>query len=299
MSAESDDHRYWKAAISHLPTAQQRDAAWEFFVNRFAGNAQAADTLSGTIMVMEAHGLYMLAFPKRFHTEAVAPLEAMLHACRESFDQFLLQQKAANSATVDAWEKSQQIAREALQTVEKFDEAVREGWKEVNTEKLVDLIHEELESTLLKPLASQCQQLEETTPAVTEAIEELVRSARQLRGFHFRGIFLGLLISFLSLTGACFWYLKQEHERKLRQEVRLLESTSSQNREAFEQLDLLGAKIRVTHPVDDRGTPNNEEYALVMEAGHGVSVFDSKKGKWAAIYFRPLSREERRQQAAP
>ena len=293
------DHDYWKAAISHLPTAQQRDAAWEFFVSRFAGNAQTADTLSGTIMVMEAHGLYMLAFPKRFHTEAVAPLAAMLHACRESFDQFLQQQKEANTATVEAWEKSQQTAREALQAVEKFDDAVREGWKEVNTEQLAIRVHEELESTLFKPLAFQCHQLEETTPVVTEAIEQLVKSAQKLRGFHFRGILLGLLIAFLGLTGACFWYLKQEHERKLRQEVRLLVSTSSQNREAFEQLDLLGAKIRVTHPVDERGYPNREEYALVMDAGHGVSVMDSQKGKWAAIYFRPLSLEERRQQAAP
>lgn len=299
MSAESDDHQYWKAAISHLPTAQQRDAAWEFFVNRFAGNAQTADTLSGTIMVMEAHGLYMLAFPKRFHTEAVAPLEAMLHVFRESFDQFLMQQKEANTATLDAWEKAQQTAREASQSVKELDDAIRHGWREVNTDQLANRIHEELESTLLKPLASQCQELEQTTPVVREAVEQLVKSARQLRGFHFRGIVFGLLIAFLSLTGACFWYLKQEHDRKLRQEVRLLESTSSQNREAFEQLDLLGAKIRVTHPVDDRGLPNKEEYALVMEAGHGVSVFDSKRGKWAAIYFRPLSREERRQQAAP
>ncbi len=294
-----DEHNYWKAAISHLPTSQQRDAAWEFFLSRFAGNAQSADTISGTIMVMEAHGLYMLAFPRRFHTEAVAPLEAMLHACRENFEQLLHQQKEANLATVEAWEKARQTARDASQSARELDEAIRHGWREVNMEKLADRIQQELETALLKPLASQCQQLEQMTPTVMEAVEQLVKSARQLRGFHFRGILLGLIIAFLGLTGACFWYLKQEHDRQLRKDIRLLESTSSQNREAFEQLDLLGAKIRVVHPVDDRGNPNNEEYALVMDAGHEVSVMDSKKGKWAAIYFRPLSLEERRQQDAP
>lgn len=289
----STDHHYWKAAISHLPTAQQRDAAWEFFVSRFAGNAQTADTLSGTIMVMEAHGLYMLALPRRFHTEAVAPLEAMQHACRESFDQFLLQQKEANTATVEAWEKAQQTAREAFQAVQKFEEAVRQGWKEIDTEKLADRIHEDLESTLFQPLASQCQQLEQTTPAITAAIERLVKSAQQLRGFHFRGILFGLIIAFVAIAGCYTWYLNEKFKRELRQAVSRIDATEAYNRAAFRQLDAMGAKVRVAPVVNERGEKIKGEYFLVMDAGAGVVVMDGEKGKWAAIRFGPLKVEDR------
>ena len=295
----STDHQYWKAAISHLPTSQQRDAAWEFFVSRFAGNAQAADTLSGTIMVMEAHGLYMLAFPRRFHTEAVAPLEAMLHACRESFEQFLLQQKEANTATVDAWEKAQQTARAALQAVEKFDDAVREGWQEVNTDKLADRIREELESTLFKPLASQCRKLEKTTPEVTEAIEQLVKSARQLRGFHFRGILFGLLIAFVAIAGSYIWYLNEKFKNELRQAVSRINATEAYNRDAFRQLDAMGAKVRVAPAVDERGNDIKDVYYLVMDAGSRVVVMDGQEGKWAGIRFRPFNLEERTKKMLP
>ena len=55
-----DDWRYWKAAISCLPTQETRDAAWEFFVRHFSQNPKMADTLSGLILVMQANGLYML-----------------------------------------------------------------------------------------------------------------------------------------------------------------------------------------------------------------------------------------------
>lgn len=295
----STGHDYWKAAISHLPTAQQRDAAWEFFLSRFAGNAQTADTLSGTIMVMEAHGLYMLAFPKRFHTEAVAPLEAMLHASREGFEQFLLQQKEANMATLDAWEKSEQTAREILQAVEKFDEAVRQGWKEVNTEKLADRIQADLESTLFQPLTSRCRQLEQTTPVVTEAIERLVKSAQQLRGFHFKGILFGLLIAFVAIAGSYTWYLNEKFKRELRQATSRIEATDAANRTAYRQLNAMGAKVHVTAAIDQRGEKIKDQYYLVMDAGFGTAIIDAREGKSAGILFRPLPLEERTRKMLP
>jgi hypothetical protein len=65
MSTETeDDWRYWKAAISCLPTPETRDAAWEFFVRHFSQNPKMADTLSGLILVMQANGLYMLEAPR-------------------------------------------------------------------------------------------------------------------------------------------------------------------------------------------------------------------------------------------
>ena len=75
MNEEAEeDWRYWKAAISRLPTQEMRDAAWEFFVRHFSQNPKMADTLSGLILVMQANGLYMLKAPKIVHDQAIDPL---------------------------------------------------------------------------------------------------------------------------------------------------------------------------------------------------------------------------------
>lgn len=50
---------YWQAAISGL-TPDKQAAAWRFFQERELGVASGAtDTLSGFVLLMEAHGLFM------------------------------------------------------------------------------------------------------------------------------------------------------------------------------------------------------------------------------------------------
>ena len=73
-----EDWRYWKAAISCLPTQETRDAAWEFFVRHFSQNPKMADTLSGLILVLQANGLYMLEAPKTLREQVVDPLHEAL-----------------------------------------------------------------------------------------------------------------------------------------------------------------------------------------------------------------------------
>lgn len=292
IPSELDDHRYWKAAISHLPTQPQRDAAWEFFINRFVGNPNAADTISGIVLVMEAHGLYMLALPRKFHEEAVTPLEAAMGRFHEDSQKLLVQQAEANKAILEACEKAHQTAESATTSIAKLDDAIRNGWQEVKTEKLAERIHEEMKITLLRPLADQCRQLEEATPAIKDAIDQLENSARKLRAFHFRGILAGMIISFIVITGGYSWMLTKEHERKLHEALENLEQTESYNREAFRKLDLLGAKIRVADVTDNRGKAVNDNYALVLEAGYDVIIRDSQKGKEAGILFRSLDIDE-------
>jgi hypothetical protein len=251
-------------------------------------------------MVMEAHGLYMLAFPRRFYDEAVAPLTASMERFHEDSLQLLTQQANGNRATLEASEKARQTAKAAAASMEKLEEAIRSGWREVNTAELSQKIENEVEQTLLRPLSVQCRQLEEeVAPAITKAATELEESARKLRIFHFRGILLCLVMMFAAITGGYAWYLKQEHDRELWSAARRLETTASHNREAFQQLDLLGAKIRVRHPVDERGRPAKDQFVLVMDAGYEVVVMDSQKGKWAGIYFRRLNDDERREKNAP
>ncbi len=293
---EADQRRYWKAAISHLPTQQQRDAAWEFYLSRFAGNPQTADTISGTVMVMEAHGLYMLAFPRKFREEAVIPLEGLFRTLLESTEKLVSQQSEANAATVAAWEKAEQTAQDATSAVNKLDNAIHEGWREVNTEKLAERIHMELEETLLQPLAAQCRQLQETTPSVKDSIDQLVQSARKLRVFHFRGIILALSISSFAIVGTSLWKLNKDFDFKIKTALHALHETSTLNREAYQKLDALGAKIRIITAKDDRGKPVADHYALVMDAGYDVIVRDSPKGKQAGIFFRSVDLEQRTQQ---
>jgi len=287
-----DEHRYWKAAISHLPTQQQRDAAWEFFVHYLAQNPKMADTFSGIVMVMEAHGLYMLALPRKFHDEAVSPLETAMGQFHEDSQKLLVQQREANESTLESCEIARQTAECAAASVIKLDDAIRNGWQEVKTEKLAERIHEELETTLLDPLAAQCRELEEATPAIKDAIGELEKSARKLRAFHFRGIVAALCIAFVVITGSCLWLLIKDHEQKVDKALRFLEQTDSHNREAFRELDRLGARIRVANAIDNRGDTIRDNYALVVEPGYDVIVQDAKQGKQAAIFFRSLNSDE-------
>jgi hypothetical protein len=73
-----EDWRYWKAAISRLPTQETRDAAWEFFVRHFSHNPKMADTLSGLILVLQANGLYMLEASKIAQEQVIHPLNEAL-----------------------------------------------------------------------------------------------------------------------------------------------------------------------------------------------------------------------------
>ena len=114
MNEEAEeDRRYWKAAISRLPTQEMRDAAWEFFVRHFSQNPKMADTLSGLILVMQANGLYMLDAPKIIHEQAIDPLNDALTRFREEL--------------AHAINCHKHVATEACQTAEMAVAAVK-GW---------------------------------------------------------------------------------------------------------------------------------------------------------------------------
>ncbi|MGD9896195.1 MAG: hypothetical protein AB7T14_03825 [Candidatus Methylacidiphilaceae bacterium] len=57
-----DPQRYWKAAISHLPPEKQA-AAWEWYRAR-SEPAQAFDSLSGLLLLLEANAAYLERVPR-------------------------------------------------------------------------------------------------------------------------------------------------------------------------------------------------------------------------------------------
>ena len=101
-------------------------------------------------------------------------------------------------------EKTRQVAEAAATAAKELDDATSDGWWEVNTEKLAGRIQEELETALLRPLVAQCRQVEEMTPALKDAADQLEESARKLRSFHFKGILVVMLAACLVVMGACF-----------------------------------------------------------------------------------------------
>ena len=141
MNEEAEeDWRYWKAAISRLPTQEMRDAAWEFFVRHFSQNPKMADTLSGLILVMQANGLYMLDAPKIIHEQAIDPLNGALTRFREELAHAINRHKHVATEAC-------QTAEMAVTAVKGLDDTIRRGWREVNTEKLAERVHAELEET--------------------------------------------------------------------------------------------------------------------------------------------------------
>ena len=203
---EQDEWPYWKAAISCLPTQEMRDAAWEFFVRHLAQNPKMADTFSGVILVMQANGLYMLKVPKLVHDEALVPLGREVSRLRDEMAESVNRHAECTRDTLAVCEKARQVAEAAATAAKEIDGAIRDGWREVNAEKMAGRIQEEVETALLRPLVAQCRQVEEMTPALRDAADQLKESASKLRAFHFKGILAVMLAAFLIVMGGSFAY---------------------------------------------------------------------------------------------
>jgi hypothetical protein len=287
MSTETeDDWRYWKAAISCLPTPETRDAAWEFFVRHFSQNPKMADTLSGLILVMQANGLYMLEAPRVVREQIVDPLhEALTRFSTELNRPIDRHQEIATEAT--------QSTERAVTAIKGLERAIRSGWQQVNATSLAERVHAELEATLLQPLASQCRVLEQTAPAVNKALERMENSARQLRGYHFKSILAAMLITCLAIAGACFvlgWSkLSRHYELKVKAALERLLSVNATNEETFTQLTKMNVPIRVVPVVDSRKQPIPRKFALVVDHAEDVGIEEMGAGKRAAIYFEQSS----------
>ena len=285
MSTETeDDWRYWKAAISCLPTQETRDAAWEFFVRHFSQNPKMADTLSGLILVMQANGLYMLEAPKIVREQVVDPLNEALTRFGAELDRAIKRHKEiATEAT--------QSTESAVTAIKGLEGAIRSGWREVNAASLAERVHAELEATLLQPIAIQCRLLEQAAPAVNEALEHMENSTRQLRGYHFKSILAAMLISCLVITGGLFGYgwskLSRHYELKVNAALERVVSVNDKNEETFTQLTKMNVPIRVVPVVDSRKQTIPRKFALVVDHAEDVAIKEMGDGKRAAIYFEP------------
>ena len=287
MSTETeDDWRYWKAAISCLPTQETRDAAWEFFVRHFSQNPKMADTLSGLILVMQANGLYMLEAPRMVREQVIDPLNETLTRFGTELNRAIDRHKGIAAEVTQSTEV-------AVSAITGLEGAIRGGWQEVNAANLAERVHAELESTLLQPLASQCRALQQGAPAVNEALERMENSAHRLRGYHFKSILVATLISCLAIAGGCFtlsWSkLSRHYELKVEAALERVVSVNTTNEETFTQLTKMNVPIRVVPVVDNRKQPIPRKFALVVDHAEDVGIEEVGDGKRAAIYFEQSS----------
>lgn len=287
MSTEGeDDWRYWKAAISRLPTQETRNAAWEFFVRHFSQNPKMADTLSGLILIMQANGLYMLEAPRMVREQIVDPLN-------ESLIRFGTELERAIDRHNGIATEASQSTEIAVTAIKNLDEAIRSGWREVNAAKLAERVHAELEAALLQPLAFQCRLLKQAAPAVNEALEHMENSTRQLRGYHFRSVLAAMLISCVAIAGACFAFgwskLSRHYELRVNAALERILSVNEKNQETFSELTKMNVPIRVVPVGDNRKQAIPRKFALVMDHVEDVGIEDTSEGKRAAIYFEQSS----------
>ncbi|MGB8465298.1 MAG: hypothetical protein WCE49_10175, partial [Terrimicrobiaceae bacterium] len=151
----------------------------------------------------------------------------------------------------------------------------------------------ELESAVLRPLAAQCRQVEEMTPALRNAADQLEESARKLRAFHFKGILAVMLAACVVVMGGCFsfgwWKLSRHYDRTVDAALKRILSVNADNQEAFTRLTKLNAAIRVVPVTDSKKQIIPGKFALVMEHAEDVAVEDTPEGKRVAIYFEKAS----------
>jgi hypothetical protein len=287
MSTETeDDWRYWKAAISCLPTPETRDAAWEFFIRHFSQNPKMADTLSGLILVLQANGLYILEAPKNVREQIADPLREALTRLGTELNRSIDRHQEIATAAAQSTER-------AITAIKGLEGAIRSGWQEVNVASLAERVHAELEAALLQPLASQCRVMEQAAPAVNNALERIENSTRQLRGYHFKGILAAMLLSCLAIAGSCFalgWAkLSHLYELKVKAALERVVSVNATNDETFTRLTKMNVPVRIVPVVDSRKQTIPRKFALVVDRAEDVGIEEMRDGKRAAIYFEQSS----------
>jgi hypothetical protein len=186
-------------------------------------------------------------------------------------------------------EKTRQVAEAAAKAAKELDDAIRHGWREVNTEKLAVRIQGELETALLRPLVAQCRQVEEMTPALRDAADQLKESASNLCAFHFKGILAVMLAACLIVMGGSFaygwWNLSRHYDRMVDAALKRILSVNTGNQEAFTRLTEMNVPIRVLPVTDSKKQTIPRKFALVMDHAEDVAVEDTPDGKRVAIYF--------------
>jgi len=208
MSEEDQDvsRRYWKAAISALPTAEKRDAAWEFYLDKFAGT-NAGDTLSGLILLMEANGAFLLTLPEKFHHELTQPIIEQLSAMRQEMQTNIEAQQLMLRAADMANESIERCGQHLANTTVDFANKVQAASRLIDTTALASQICADLQSSVVSPLRVALRNVPEQTKQIEAAAEAAEASIKKWHSLHFNGIVFNACLATLVAVAFIFCFI--------------------------------------------------------------------------------------------
>ncbi len=157
--------RYWKAAISALPTTEQQNAAWEFYLEKFSGSPRAGDTLSGLVLLLEANGAFLLTLPEKFHEELTGPITEELGALREELHSNAERERASLRA-LEAANKNLEKANQHLENIMvELSGKMSAAVGQIDVFLLAVRVQDQLLSSIVSPLKTALNDLPRQSPA--------------------------------------------------------------------------------------------------------------------------------------
>ena len=290
MSEEEQDvtRRYWRAAISCLPTAEKRDAAWAFYVERFAG--QEGDLLSGLILLLEAHNSLLLTVPAKFEQEVLSPMKQLAVSLRKEMDKARELQSNAVATLEQAAELSKEVAISNSEASAKMATTIQSAFASPECGQFQEKLADEMEKQALIPLETAIGELRRSTVEVGEATKAARDSVAAWRKIAFKPlmfeIFLGVFIIFL----VAFLCVASSMRNHYREAIASNSVLIKDNDKVAEELHTLGMPIQAAQ-VSEKGKAVKGTYAIVVENALNAS-FDSNT-KRGVIYFKsPRSEAE-------
>jgi len=277
--------RYWKAAISALPTAEKRDAAWEFYLDKFTGT-NAGDTLSGLILLLEANGAFLLTLPAKFHEDMTLPIIERLSAMREELQANVEGQRAALRAADAVNEGLDKANKQFAATTALFAFKVRAAAAQIDTGALANQVYCSLHSSIAIPLRNELRALPEQSKRLDEASKAAESSIEKWRRVHLGGIILNASIAALLVASLLFcfaWFRLQRHfNEQLAAEIAQI----SGNHETLKETALLNIPVHLTPWSDQDGKPVPGGYAFSIDHAEDAAVQTTDSGKRGVIFFK-------------
>ena len=200
---ENASFRYWKAVISTLPPTK-RDAAWEFYLNKFGDN-RAGDTLSGLILLLEAHGVYMQNLPIAYDAELIQPMKGMIADVKRELQQFTQVQQEFREATRQSVQAIAQFSQVIVQYGKEIQQKVQAALQEINTERIGGVISCSLEASTLGAIKADLKNLSEVSSSLKQCYNVAEKSAEHWKSLQFSSTlgYTFILAFILAVTFTC------------------------------------------------------------------------------------------------
>jgi hypothetical protein len=278
-------HRYWKAAISCLPTPEKREIAEEFLRTKLEGGG-GADTLFALIILLEANGAFLLNLPEKIHGEIAQPMAEQVIAFRnELLTHFERQQNA-----LIAFDKVQESIAVATALIEQGRQElafkIRMAAANVDPSGMANQISRTLENTILHLLKFSLGNLEKSTGQAIQATHAAERSVETWRKVHLRGIVLtSILIATLIAGGILcwgWWRMEDRYRTRLAAQVVRLSETD----DAYRQFLWLGISVHLAPWEDESGKPVKDGYTITIDDVETAALKATERGNKVVVMLK-------------